>query len=123
MGETGDPITRLAIAEERIRQLMTLVEAFGPTARQVLEATAQLEVQANMIAETRRDLEQTETMLERAVERVEKSCSKLADQLAARDRADEDTADKRRTARATIIVGCLGAASTLGAIVIGHFLG
>lgn len=110
-----------------------LVDAFGPTATQVIEAQVTSRDNARELERLRAELaasedqvhesiRRVESRLEKAVDRVEKasmaavarveaSCKSASDQLLAYSAG-------RSTSRATIIVGALGATATITAVIL-----
>jgi DNA repair ATPase RecN len=103
---------RMAIAEERIKTVTTIAEAFGPTARQVIEATAEIHLHTHELAEIREAQKASESRLIDYVQRVERACSALGTKL-------DTSLNVRIGSRATIIAALVGVAG----IVIGKVIG
>lgn len=134
-----------AALEHRVKELERelalvgrLVDAFGPTAHQVIEAqvTSQEAVRelerlrGELVAsedQVHESIRRVETRLEKAVERVEKASTAAVTEVKASCKAVNDQlltfSASRQTSRATIIVGALGATGTIAAVILTKALG
>jgi phage shock protein A len=108
--------TKVEVIGVQLAAIKTAVDAFGPTARQVIEASTNVEAQSRELRDLRDDLHAAEGRFEKQVARAETACSNLAAKI-------DQYSVARTTSRATIIVGCLGAAGTLLAIILPKLLG
>lgn len=109
--------SRLARLDEQLKAFRVDTEAVRYIAQQLHEQAKQLAVYEERANELRRDLGATEGRLERTVERIEKSCNDLGENIRQVEtrlstRLSE-TANARIGARATVTVALIAAAATI----------
>lgn len=106
---------RVAVLEEQMRTVNHLVATFGPTARQVLEATLGLKEHERRIAELRDEITRAADQLHSSLRRAEQRLEKDIDVVSGRVEAQRGA---RITARGTVIAAIWAALGIVAVAVI-----